>query len=41
METYAKCAVDKKESYVVTWYKEYDTYRDGRIDSANKWYQYD
>lgn len=35
METWRKMhAVDKKESYVVTWYKEYDTYKDGRIDSA-------
>lgn len=25
---------DKKEAHVVTWYKEIDTYKDGRIDSA-------
>lgn len=27
-------AADKKEGHVVTWYKEVDTYKDGRIDSA-------
>jgi hypothetical protein len=27
-------ATDKKESYVVTWYDEYDTYKDGHVDSA-------
>lgn len=27
-------AVDKKEANVVTWYKEIDTYKDGRVDSA-------
>lgn len=28
-------ATDKKESYIVTWYKEYDTYKTGKIDSAS------
>lgn len=27
-------AADKKEPHVVVWYKEIDTYKDGRIDSA-------
>lgn len=27
-------ASDKKEGHVVTWYKEIDTYKDGRVDSA-------
>ncbi|MGZ5221351.1 MAG: hypothetical protein ACXWC7_14780 [Chitinophagaceae bacterium] len=27
-------APDKKEGHVVTWYKEIDTYKDGRVDSA-------
>ena len=27
-------ATDKKEGHVVTWYKEIDTYKDVRIDSA-------
>jgi ketosteroid isomerase-like protein len=27
-------ATDKKEGHVVTWYKEIDTYKDGRVDSA-------
>ena len=27
-------APDKKEGHVVTWYKEIDTYKDGKIDSA-------
>lgn len=27
-------AADKKEGHVVTWYKEIDTYKDGRVDSA-------
>lgn len=27
-------STDKKEAYVVTWYKETDTYKDGRVDSA-------
>jgi len=25
---------DKKEGYVVTWYKETDTYKNGKVDSA-------
>jgi ketosteroid isomerase-like protein len=29
-------ATDKKESFVVTWYKEIDTYKNGKVDSA--WY---
>ncbi|MFN5135227.1 MAG: nuclear transport factor 2 family protein [Chitinophagaceae bacterium] len=28
-------ATDKKEGYVVLWYKEIDTYKDGRVDSAS------
>ncbi len=27
-------STDKNESYVVTWYNEYDTYKTGRVDSA-------
>jgi|SRR6185369_12852439 len=27
-------ATDKKEGHVVTWYKEIDTYKDGRVDSG-------
>ena len=27
-------ATDKKEGYVVTWYKETDTYKNGKVDSA-------
>lgn len=27
-------ATDKKDSYVVTWYKETDTYKSGKVDSA-------
>ncbi len=27
-------ATDQKEGHVVTWYKEIDTYKDGRVDSA-------
>lgn len=35
MESWNKMyAVDKKESYIVTWYNEYDTFKDGRVDSA-------
>jgi ketosteroid isomerase-like protein len=26
---------DKKDGYVVTWYKEYDTYKGGKVDSAD------
>ena len=28
-------STDKKEGYIVTWYKEYDTYKSGQVDSAN------
>ena len=27
-------ATDKKDAFIVTWYKEIDTYKDGRVDSA-------
>ena len=27
-------AIDKKEAYIVTWYKETDTYKGGKADSA-------
>ena len=27
-------ATDKKQGHVVTWYKEIDTYKDGRVDSG-------
>jgi hypothetical protein len=27
-------ATDKKQGFVVTWYKEYDTYKTGKVDSA-------
>lgn len=27
-------AADKKEAHVVTWYKEIDTYKSGKVDSA-------
>ncbi len=27
-------STDKKEGYIVTWYDEWDTYKDGRVDSA-------
>ena len=27
-------ATDKKDSYIVTWYNEYDTYKTGKVDSA-------
>ena len=27
-------ATDKKDAYVVTWYTETDTYKDGKVDSA-------
>ena len=37
MEAWHKMyAADKKEGYVVTWYKETDTYKTGKVDSA--WY---
>ena len=36
MEAWNKMyATDKKEGYVVTWYSETDTYKDGRVDSAS------
>jgi len=28
-------STDKKESYIVTWYDEYDTYKTGKVDSAS------
>jgi len=28
-------STDKNEGYVVTWYKETDTYKDGKVDSAH------
>lgn len=27
-------ATDKKDGYIVTWYNEYDTYKNGHVDSA-------
>jgi hypothetical protein len=27
-------STDKKDGYIVTWYKEYDTYKNGKVDSA-------
>jgi hypothetical protein len=37
MEGWTKLyATDKKEGYVVTWYKEIDSYKTGKVDSA--WY---
>ncbi len=27
-------ATDKKEGYIVTWYKEFDTYKSGTVDSG-------
>ncbi len=27
-------ATDKKMGFVVTWYNEYDTYKNGKVDSA-------
>jgi len=36
MDTWHKMyAMDKKEGYVVTWYDETDTFKDGRVDSAS------
>jgi len=32
-----KYSTDKKESHVVVWYKEIDTYKDGRVDSS-RWH---
>lgn len=35
MQAWAKMyAADKQQAHVVTWYKEVDTYKDGRVDSA-------
>jgi len=35
MEAWQKMySTDKKEGHVVTWYKEIDTYKDGRVDSG-------
>lgn len=35
METWHKMyTTDKKDEFVVVWYKEIDTYKDGRMDSA-------
>lgn len=28
-------STDKKDAFVVTWYKEYDTYKSGKVDSAS------
>jgi ketosteroid isomerase-like protein len=27
--------INKKESYVLTWYREYDTYKSGKVDSGD------
>ena len=36
MEAWNKMySTDKKDSYIVTWYKETDTYKTGKIDSAH------
>lgn len=36
MESWHKMyATDKKEGYVVTWYTETDTYKNGKVDSAS------
>jgi len=36
MEAWRKMFVpDKKEAHVVVWYNEYDTYKDGHVDSAS------
>ncbi|MBK6937526.1 MAG: nuclear transport factor 2 family protein [Chitinophagaceae bacterium] len=35
MEAWHKMyATDKKEGYIITWYKETDTYKTGKVDSA-------
>lgn len=35
MEAWQKMyATDKKEGYIITWYKEIDTYKSGKVDSA-------
>ena len=28
-------STDKKDGFIVTWYKEYDTYKNGKVDSAS------
>ncbi|MES1223030.1 MAG: hypothetical protein ABUT20_46485, partial [Bacteroidota bacterium] len=28
-------STDKKDSFIVTWYDEYDTYKSGKVDSAS------
>jgi hypothetical protein len=28
-------STDKKDTYIVTWYKEYDVFSSGRVDSAS------
>lgn len=36
MDTWHKMfATDKKDTYIVTWYDQVDTYKDGRVDSAS------
>ena len=30
-------SMDKKDKFIVTWYKEYDTYKNGKVDS-NYWH---
>ncbi|MGZ3853135.1 MAG: nuclear transport factor 2 family protein [Flavisolibacter sp.] len=36
MDTWHKMyATDKKEGYIVTWYDETDSFKDGRVDSAS------
>ena len=32
-----KYSTDKKEGHIVVWYKEIDTYKDGRVDSS-RWH---
>jgi ketosteroid isomerase-like protein len=36
MEAWNKMhSVDKKDNYIVTWYEETDTYKNGKVDSAS------
>lgn len=36
MEAWQKMyATDKKDGYIITWYKEFDTYKTGKVDSAS------
>jgi len=36
MEAWHKMyATDKKDGYIVTWYKETDTFKNGKVDSAS------